>query len=177
MDETTYTTSNRTKYILVAIAVVLAFFAAYGIASGRTANAGDVSTTATAQSVSGSGGSAACDPAAVGASECGGDCCGEGSSTAAIEGATTLDGDVQRIAVDVSAGYFDPNVIRVQAGVPVEITFGEGSGCMAEVMFKDFGVFEDLTNGGAVVQLPALDPGEYGFSCGMEMVFGVVIAE
>lgn len=48
---------------------------------------------------------------------------------------------------------------------------------MAEVMFKDFNVFEDITNGGATIDLPALDPGEYTFSCGMEMVFGTLVVE
>lgn len=168
MDETTYATSSRTKYLLVAALVILAFFAAYGFASGRA----DSTATATGAEVVAGAGPQTTDAA----SECGGSCCG---TSAAVEstGTATVEGDVQRIAVDVSAGYFEPSVLRVEAGVPVEITFGEGSGCMAEVMFKDFAVFEDLTNGGAVVSLPALDAGEYSFSCGMEMVYGRLIAE
>lgn len=176
-ETTTYSTSSRTKYLLVAVAVVLAFFAAYGIASGRSAGTATASGTGAGATAAGTGASAACGSAVGGTSACDGTC--GGTSAAAVEstGSAAVEGDVQRISVDVSAGYFDPSVIRVKAGVPVEITFGEGSGCMAEVMFKDFSVFESLTDGGAVVNLPALDPGEYSFSCGMEMVYGTVIAE
>ncbi len=172
-ETTTYMTSNRTKYILVAVIVVLAFFAAYGIASGRSSSAANASAPATT-----AGTPVACDPAAAaGTSECGGSCCGTGGEAVENSGSAVVEGDVQRISIDVSAGYFDPSIIVVKAGVPVEITFGEGTGCMAEVMFKDFAVFEDLTEGGAVVSLPALEPGEYEFSCGMEMVFGTVVAQ
>ena len=171
MTETVYTTSSKTKYILVAMIVVLAFFAAYGVATARSSTA-QASTAAISP--------AACpDPAAYsagaaeGSGSCGegdGGCCG--GSSEPIEGVAALEGDIQKISVDLSQGFFDPNIIELQAGVPTVIEFGEGSGCMAELLIPEFGVFEDLTNGGAVVELPALDAGEYGFSCGMEMVFG-----
>ena len=86
-------------------------------------------------------------------------------------------GDIQTIDIGVADGTFDPNTIYATAGVPIEFTIGEGSGCMAEFMFPEFDVFEDLTQGGAVVHLPAMQPGEYSFSCGMEMVFGTLIVE
>lgn len=164
---------SRTKYMAVAVAVVLAFFAAYALASGRSGSAAQASTAGV--SVEGNGGVAACDPA-VDPAVCGGDCCGSGPSVP-IEGSAAVEGDLQLIHVDVSAGYFDPNVIRVTAGIPIELTFSEGSGCMSEVMFKDFAVFESLTDGGAVIELPALEPGEYEFSCGMGMVFGTLAVE
>lgn len=189
MTENAHTTSNRTRLILVGSAIVLAFFAAYGFASARTqpqtANltsdlgAGQGAAGAACDSSGGEGAAGACSSGAqVDSSACGsGDGgCGTGSSEI-VEGGAVADGDVQRISVDVSEGYFNPNVLRLAAGVPTVITFGEGSGCMAEVMIKDFGVFENLTQGGAVVEIPALQPGEYGFSCGMEMVFGVLVVE
>ena len=79
--------------------------------------------------------------------------------------------------MSVSDNYFDPNIIVAQAGTPITLNFGEGAGCMAEVQFADSPVFEDLTSGGATVELPALEPGEYGFSCGMEMVFGTLVVQ
>ncbi len=125
-------------------------------------------------------------PSRVGAAGAGSGCggssggngggCGGGGSGEPIEGATTVEGDVQRISVDTSAGY-DPNVIRARAGVPIEITFSEGYGCMAQVMSRDLGFYEDLTTGSKTVALPALEAGEYGFSCGMEMVFGTIVVE
>jgi plastocyanin domain-containing protein len=48
---------------------------------------------------------------------------------------------------------------------------------MAEFSFPAFDVFEDLTNGGAVVELPALDPGTYEFTCGMQMVGGTLVVQ
>lgn len=189
MTENVYVTSNRTRLILVGVAVVLAFFAAYGFASARTQPqvvglAGDsISDQSAAGAACGSSAGqnaiGACgSEAQADASACGGGSggCGSGNSEI-VEGSAVDEGGVQRISVDVSAGYFNPNVLRLAAGVPTVITFGQGSGCMSEVMIKDFGVFESLTQGGAVVEIPALQPGEYGFSCGMEMVFGVLVVE
>jgi Cu+-exporting ATPase len=83
---------------------------------------------------------------------------------------------VQRVSVSVTDGY-DPAHIVVAAGIPVEITFSEGHGCLAKVMFEQLGIEADLEHGGAIVRLPALDPGDYPFSCGMRMVHGTVTAE
>ena len=82
----------------------------------------------------------------------------------------------QRVRIEVTDGY-DPADIIVAAGIPVEITFSEGHGCLAKVLFESLGVEADLTEGGAVVNLPALEPGVYAFSCGMHMVHGSVTAE
>jgi hypothetical protein len=83
---------------------------------------------------------------------------------------------VQRVRIEVTDGY-DPAHIVVTAGVPVEITFTEGHGCLAEVVFQGLDIRADLTDGGAVVTLPGLDPGVHPFSCGMHMVHGSVTAE
>jgi hypothetical protein len=82
---------------------------------------------------------------------------------------------LQRYRIQVSDGYY-PDLLEVIAGIPAEITFGEGHGCLAEVVFEGFGIRADLTDGGAVVRLPALQPGAYPFSCGMRMVFGSIVA-
>jgi hypothetical protein len=83
---------------------------------------------------------------------------------------------VQRVRIGVTDGYDPPHIV-VTAGVPVEITFSEGHGCLAEVVFESLDIRADLTHGGAVVTLPALEPGLYPFSCGMHMVHGSVTAE
>jgi hypothetical protein len=94
----------------------------------------------------------------------------------APEGTATVDGAVQRISIDVAQGYYDPTIAHVEAGVPVEIVFGQGQGCLARVQFPDFGLDQDLTQCGATVKLPAMKPGEYEFHCGMSMVYGKVVA-
>ncbi len=179
ISQSAYTTNSRTRLLLIGVIVVLAFGVAYGFASQRAGNpqiaiaesrgTGNGAQGAAVDRSGGSSGSAACGDAE------GGSCCG--GSTETIEGATVLDAGVQRIAVDVSQGSFNPNAITAKSGVPIEIVFGQGSGCLAEVQFPQFGVLEDLTNGGATVTLPALEPGTYGFSCGMEMVFGTLVVQ
>lgn len=152
------------------ILVAVTFFVAYAYAA-RSAPGVAADGAAGAECDSGA---AECGTAAAEADACGGDCGGT-ASTAAPVGRATLGAGVQRIDVDVSAGYFDPTVIELAAGVPTLIVFGEGSGCLAEVQFPQFGIRADLTSGGATIEIPALDPGQYPFSCGMEMVYGALI--
>lgn len=96
----------------------------------------------------------------------------EGSS-----GVAAVSGPVQTISVDLSQGYYDPTVIEAKAGIPLEITFGQGQGCLAKVLIPAFSVDRDLTSGGAAVRLPAMKPGEYQFSCAMRMVFGKIVVD
>jgi plastocyanin domain-containing protein len=103
-------------------------------------------------------------------------CCAPAGSTTPVEGSAVLEGGVQRITVGTSNGY-EPNIIKLAAGIPAEITFKAGSGCMAQVMSDDLGFFQDLTSGDQTIPLPPLSPGEYGFSCGMRMVFGTIVVE
>ena len=152
---------RRIAFVVAAVLILVAFTGAYGFAASRPSD-----------------GVAGCEEAAaaaVGVTDCASGCCGTGEAAEPIEGAAVVDGDVQRISVDVSGGYFDPSEIVLTAGIPTEITFSEGQGCMAEVMFEQFGIREDLTSGGAVVTLPELDAGTYEFSCGMRMVFGRLV--
>ncbi len=82
---------------------------------------------------------------------------------------------VQRIRVAVLDDYY-PNLIEVIPGVPVDLEFSEGHGCLARVVFDEFDIDEDLTDGGAIVSLPGLTPGTHEFTCGMRMVRGAVVA-
>jgi len=99
------------------------------------------------------------------------------AQTGAPTASTVLGDGIQKVAVDLSKGYYDPTVIEAKAGVPLEIAFGQGQGCLASVLIPAFNVNQDLTSGGAVVKLPAMEPGEYQFSCGMEMVFGKIVVQ
>jgi hypothetical protein len=92
-------------------------------------------------------------------------------------GSAKLEGDVQRIAVDLSQGFYDPTIIEAKAGVPLEIAFGQGQGCLSAVLVPSANVNQDLTSGGAVVKLPPMQPGEYEFSCGMHMVYGKIVVK
>jgi hypothetical protein len=83
---------------------------------------------------------------------------------------------VQRIRIEVTDGY-DPDVVIVEAGVPTEVEFSEGHGCLGRVVFDALGIEANLEEGGAVVKLPALAAGDYPFRCGMDMVHGMLVAE
>lgn len=98
-----------------------------------------------------------------------------GATDGAAQGTAKVEGGVQRISIDLSTGSYAPSVIIAKAGVPLEITFGQGQGCLSSVLVPDFGVDQDLTAGPAVVRLPAMKAGTYEFSCGMQMVFGKII--
>lgn len=153
------TTTRRVVFVAASALIIASFLGAYGFAASRPSDG------------------VACDeaPLAGETGGCSGGCCGSGEAGPVVSGEAVVEDGVQRISVDVSQGYFDPGEIVVQAGIPTQITFSEGQGCLAEVMFEDLGIQEDLTRGGAVVELPALEPGTYGFSCGMRMVFGTLV--
>ncbi len=159
--------------VLIAIAGV-AFFGAFQFAqarSGAKAASGVASATGAVQAATGGSDTPACA------------CCGSGAPTAngvsgdQVEGTAKVAGAVQTIDVDLSTGTYNPNVIVLKAGVPAQITFGQSSGCTGQVMSKELGFYEDLTTGAKTVKLPALDAGEYAFSCGMEMVFGKIVVK
>jgi len=176
-----YSVSSRTKFVMIGVVVALAFFAAYGFASTRgtdpAASAVGAAGSNEACSASSGCGSEGQPTAATGdsSSACGG--CDSSAPAEKPQAAAVVADGVQRIDVDVSAGFYDPTIIQLAAGVPAVITFSQGSGCLAEVQFPDFGIQKDLTHGGAVIELPALESGEYGFNCGMEMVFGTLLVQ
>jgi len=170
--------SGVTRYAILAVLVAGAFFGAYQFA--QAGNGRQVADAATAPA---NGAIPAADSSAGGTGGSGCACCGstaptEGGVTGDLsEGAATVTGDVQTISVDLSKGYYEPNAITLKAGVPAEITFGQSTGCTGQVLSKDLNFFEDLTAGPKTVKLPALDAGEYAFSCGMEMVYGKIIVQ
>jgi Cu+-exporting ATPase len=86
---------------------------------------------------------------------------------------------VQEIEIVVRGG-FSPDIIRVRQGTPVRLTFNrkESGDCTSRVVFADFGVSRALPAfAKTTVELPPGSAGEYGFSCGMNMVHGRLIVE
>jgi plastocyanin domain-containing protein len=94
-----------------------------------------------------------------------------------VEGAATVEGGVQKVTVNVGASGYEPNVVKLKAGVPTEITFGQSQGCTGTVQSQDLGFQADLTSGPQTVKLAALQPGTYGFACGMGMVTGQIVVQ
>ena len=85
----------------------------------------------------------------------------------------------QEVAITVKGGY-TPDVIVVQRGRPVRLTFTrqESSACSEKVLFPDFNQNALLPEGERVtLEFTPDKPGEYGFQCQMGMLRGKLIVE
>ena len=86
---------------------------------------------------------------------------------------------IQEVDIVVDGGY-TPDRIEVTAGEPVRLNFyrQDPSGCLEQVLLPDFNKALDLTlNETTSVEIVPEKPGDYTFTCGMNMYRGVVIAE
>jgi hypothetical protein len=96
---------------------------------------------------------------------------------ATVSATAVSDGTVQRITVDLSSGSYVPNMIAAKAGVPIEITFGKGAGCVKKLVFPSFDIDADMTQGPRTFKLGALSAGEYKWQCGMDMKHGTIVVK
>lgn len=97
----------------------------------------------------------------------------KGESVAARAGA----GGVQEVDVTVKGGY-QPASIVVEAGRPVRLNFTrrESTPCGEEVVLPEFGRRAHLPQDKTVpVEIVPGRPGEYEFTCGMNMYKGKLI--
>jgi plastocyanin domain-containing protein len=86
---------------------------------------------------------------------------------------------VQEIKVRVKGGY-DPDVLVVERGRPVRIDFyrDETASCSDTVVFADFGIVRPLPAFRTTpVEFTPDRPGEFTFTCGMNMMRGKLIVE
>lgn len=93
--------------------------------------------------------------------------------------AATDGAPVPEVRITVDNGY-SPAAIGVKAGRRTRLVFErrDDSSCSEEVVFADFGIKRFLPKGEPVaidIEPPA--PGRYGFTCGMGMLRGTVIAD
>jgi plastocyanin domain-containing protein len=85
----------------------------------------------------------------------------------------------QEVAITVKGGY-TPDVIVVQKGRPVRLTFTrqESSACSEKVLFPDFNQNALLPEGEHVtLEFTPDKAGEFGFQCQMGMLRGKLIVE
>ncbi len=86
---------------------------------------------------------------------------------------------IQSVDILVDGGY-NPDRIEVRAGEPVKLNFfrKDPSSCLEQVLLPDFSKALDLTlNQTTTVEVLPEKPGEYTFTCGMNMYRGVIKAE
>jgi len=160
--------SNAKQYLIVAGLAAAAFFGAYTISNAVNGAPASVPGAGAAASSSAAVVPGAPPTAATTAPT------NQPAAAAPTEGTAVVENGVQKLSVDVGFEY-SPSVIRLKAGVPAEITFGEGQGCTAVVQSQQLGFQEDLSTGAKTVKLQGLQPGTYGFACGMDMVQGQII--
>ena len=85
----------------------------------------------------------------------------------------------QEVAITVKGGY-TPDVIVVQKGRPVRLTFTrqESSACSEKVLFPDLNQNALLPEGEpTMIEFTPEKSGEYGFQCQMGMLRGKLIVE
>lgn len=83
---------------------------------------------------------------------------------------------VQKIEIIVDGGY-KPEVVRLKAGVPAEVTFlrKSSSSCFDEVLLPDFGQQAKLpVNAPYTFNIKPMKTGSFTYSCGMHMFFGKI---
>ncbi len=86
--------------------------------------------------------------------------------------------NMQSVDIMVDGGYI-PDRIEVRAGKPVKLNFfrKDPSSCLEQVLLPDFNKALDLTlNQTTTVEILPKKPGEYTFTCGMNMYRGVILA-
>jgi plastocyanin domain-containing protein len=85
----------------------------------------------------------------------------------------------QEVDVTVKGGY-QPAAIQVKAGQPVRLNFTrrEASTCGEEVIFPSFGKRAHLPENQTIsLEVVPDKPGEYEFTCGMNMYRGKLVAQ
>ena len=100
---------------------------------------------------------------------------GEREAVAAAETATGL----QEVKITVKGGY-SPDVVVVKQGRPVRLDFyrDETSSCSEQVIFGDFGIARDLPAFRTTpVEFTPREPGEFTWTCGMNMLRGKLIVQ
>jgi Cu+-exporting ATPase len=88
-------------------------------------------------------------------------------------------GGVQEIRVTVRQG-FEPDVIPVEAGRPVRLTFyrDETAACSGELIFDTLGLHRPLpAYQNTVVEFTPTHPGDYPFRCAGAPLAGRVVAQ
>jgi plastocyanin domain-containing protein len=86
----------------------------------------------------------------------------------------------EELVIKVQDGTYQPSNITIAANKATKLTFlrTDASPCAATVMFADLDISEELPlNKTKTVFLPPLSPGEYPFSCQMQMYKGVLIVK
>jgi plastocyanin domain-containing protein len=93
--------------------------------------------------------------------------------------ARTGERGVQEVKITVKGGY-SPDVVVVKQGRPVRLDFyrDETASCSEQVVLGDFGIARDLPAFKTTsVEFTPREPGEFTWTCGMNMLRGKLVVE
>lgn len=88
-----------------------------------------------------------------------------------------ISGDYQEATITVGPNGYGPQNIELKAGVPTNINFRteSGTGCLQQVISQGLGINTILEeNKDNYINIDALQPGTYEYSCGMGMFNGKI---
>src|SRR3989344_1797418 len=94
-------------------------------------------------------------------------------------GGSQPSGAVQVVSLHAYASGYENQQLTVKAGSPVRLDFSAdaGAGCGRQLIMRDFGVNLVSRNGETVsATFTPTSPGQYKFSCSMNMFRGVLVA-
>jgi len=89
-----------------------------------------------------------------------------------------VNSDLSELLVTVENGVYNPARLSIPSGQAVSVKFlrKEASPCAGTVVFADLSISEELPlNKEKIIELPALKPGSYSFTCQMQMYKGELI--
>ena len=88
-----------------------------------------------------------------------------------------VNGEVQKVTIEMKNWRYSPQVITVKAGVPVELNLDDSvRGCYRDLMIPGLGIRKYMRTSKDILTF-TLEKGEYVFACSMFMGQGKIIAE
>ena len=93
---------------------------------------------------------------------------------------TVVENSSQPIKVTVSTNGYEPKTIAVKKGQSVKLAFlrTDEKNCGDELVFPKLNIKKNLPVGETVlVEFTPQEPGEIGFTCGMDMLRGKVLVQ
>ncbi len=95
------------------------------------------------------------------------------------KGSATEEDGVQVVRITLKDGYYSPNEITLDAGMPAKLIFtGEAKDCSGKPKIEALNKQADFTQTGeATMDLGTLEAGTYPLTCGMSSAGGSVIVQ
>lgn len=95
----------------------------------------------------------------------------------AVPATLSADGKSQELSLAQGEQALEPKLVSAKAGIPLKLVFGQGSAHLSSVSIAEFGVKQDLTQGGATVEIQDPKPGTYNIVCAEGYPDGTLIVE